>query len=477
MVDENAAGEFIMIDPDICREVLDKALSRGGSYGELFVEEREGTSVEMKDGKIRSLSRGSLHGVGLRVLYGNNFVYAYGNDFARAGLNELADAVSQGVKGQRDATVADLSRVQEDRGILKPRILPEEIPLDSKVKLLFQADAAARDYSPLVSQVTVNYNDSAQHILIASSDGRIVEDRRVRTRFVVGAVAEKGDKKETGYYAPGKGLGFEFFERFSPKSVAEEAARIAVVLLDADFAPTGKLPVVIDNGFGGVILHEAVGHALEATSVADNASVFTGKLGEKIANECITAVDDGTLPNEWGSSDWDDEGHPTQRNVLIEEGILRSYMVDTLGSIKMGLPVTGNGRRESYTYAPTSRMTNTFFVPGPHTLEDLIGSVDHGIYCKNMGGGSVNPPTTDFNFAVTEAYLIKGGKLDRPLKGAALIGRGSDIIKQIDMVADNLDFGTGMCGSRSGSVPANVGQPAVRVSGLVVGGREEKGNG
>ena len=464
------------LEKALCEEVLKKALARGGRYADIFAEEKDTTSSELRDGKIHSLSRGTLHGVGVRVIYGNNFVYAYGNDFSRTGLLELADAVSQGVKQEKSGTVAALGDAPEDRGILSPEVDPAGVDLGKKVALLFEADAAARDYSSLISQVNVIYADSSQKVLIATSEGRMVEDTRVRTRCMVVTVAEKGDKKETGFFGPGKGLGFEFFDRFKPKDIAEESARRAVVLLDADYAPSGKLPVVISNAFGGVILHEAVGHALEATSVADDASVFTGKLGEKIACDCVSAVDDGTIKNEWGSASWDDEGQPTQRTVLIEDGYLKSYMVDKLGSFKMDHPVTGNARRESYTYAPTSRMTNTFITPKDASLDDLISSVDHGIFCRNMGGGSVNPPTTDFNFAVTEAYLIKAGKLDKPLKGAALIGKGSEIINQIDMVADNLDFGTGNCGSRSGSVPASVGQPAVRVSGLVVGGRKEEGS-
>ncbi|MCX8058701.1 MAG: TldD/PmbA family protein, partial [Spirochaetes bacterium] len=274
-----------------------------------------------------------------------------------------------------------------------------------------------------------------------------------------------------GFYAPGKALGFEFFDKYTPENIARESARIATVMLEADYAPKGKLPVVIDNEFGGVIFHEACGHALEATSVADNASVFTGKLGEKIASDCVTAIDDGTIPNEWGSNYYDDEGNRTQKNILIENGYLKSYLVDKLGAIKMKSQPNGCGRRESYKFAPTSRMSNTYIAPGKYKFEELISSIDYGLYCKKMGGGSVNPPTTDFNFAVSEAYLIKNGKIDRPVKNASLIGKGSEIIKNIDMVADNLEFGTGMCGSFSGSIPANVGQPAIRVQGLVVGGR------
>jgi TldD protein len=266
-------------------------------------------------------------------------------------------------------------------------------------------------------------------------------------------------------------MGFEFFDLFSPESIAAEAARIALVMLDAEYAPSGTMPVVIDNGFGGVIFHEACGHALETGSVADDASVFCGKMGEQIADPCVSAVDDGTIPNEWGSAAYDDDGLETRKNLLIKDGVLVSYLVDRLGQAKMGLPALGCGRRESYRFPPTARMSNTYIAPGDKKLSDLISSVDKGLYCRNLGGGSVNPPTTDFNFAVSEAYLIEGGKLGAPVKSASLIGKGSEIIKNIRMVANDLSFGTGMCGSFSGSIPASVGQGAVLVGGLVVGGR------
>ncbi|MCG8570506.1 MAG: TldD/PmbA family protein [Spirochaetes bacterium] len=461
-----------MIAPELCQSVLQTALQGGGEFADIFIEEKKSTVISFEDGKIKNISTGTLKGVGLRLLYGKNYIYVYGNDFSQKGLIKLAETLARAVVYDKKGNLGHLTLSQNPQ-IISPKILPSSIELAKKIDIINRANQAARDYSPMITQVRVSYVDMEQKVFVANSEGKMAEDNRLRTRFIVNSVAKKGEIMESGASSPGKSMGFEFFERYTPEDIATEASRVAVVLLDADFAPTGKLPVVIDNGFGGVILHEAVGHALEATSVADNASVFTGKLGEKIANDCVTAIDDGTIPNEWGSYNMDDEGHCPQKNVLIENGILKSFMIDKLGSIKMDLPCTGNGRKQSYEFAPTSRMSNTFIAPGKYKLNDLIGSVDYGIYCKKMGGGSVNPPTTDFNFAVNEAYLIKQGKLDKPLKGAALIGKGSDIIQQIDMVADNLDFGTGMCGSKSGSVPANVGQPAIRVAGLVVGGRNQ----
>jgi TldD protein len=247
---------------------------------------------------------------------------------------------------------------------------------------------------------------------------------------------------------------------------------MAVTMLKADLCPAGRMPVVIENGFGGVIFHEACGHSLEATSVAKGRSVFCGKLGQAIASPVVTAVDDATITNAWGSGNIDDEGLPCRRTVLIENGVLKSYLIDRLGSRRMGLPPTGCGRRQNYRFAPTSRMSNTYIAPGSHSDRDIIASVAHGLYCKNMGGGSVNPATGEFNFAVREGYMIENGKIDRPVRGATLIGKGSEVLLRIDIVGRNLDFGTGMCGSQSGSIPADVGQPMVRVSEMVVGGRK-----
>lgn len=460
-----------MLGQDICFGAIKRGLSRGGDYCDLFLEERNDTGLTLDDGKIRGISTGLTVGMGLRVIAGTNYTYLYaGNPAAERVMNlatEMADAIGSGSSGNLGEP-----RKLANRNLHRIERYPETVEIDRKVELLKRADTAAREYSDKVSEVVVRYLDHDQRVWIAGSDGRYVKDRRVRTRFSVTVVARDGDKKETGMYGPGRSAGWEFFHQFTPEEIAVEAARIAVLLLDADNAPQGKMPVVIDNEFGGVIFHEACGHALESKAVADNASVFTGKLGEMIASEVVSAVDDGTIANAWGSADFDDEGEPTRRNELITDGRLTSYLVDLLGSIKMQTAPTGSGRRESYKYAPTSRMSNTYITAGPHSLDDLIGSIDEGLYCANLGGGSVNPPTSDFNFSVREGYLIRNGKLDRPVKGASLIGKGSGIVQNIEMVASNLDYnGTGMCGSISGSIPASVGQPAVKVSGLVVGGR------
>ncbi|MBB6481903.1 TldD/PmbA family protein [Spirochaeta isovalerica] len=460
-----------MYSQEFYNKLLSMALKNGGDYADVFVEDTNDTVLLFDSGKVKSINTGLIAGAGIRVIMGGKSVYLYASNADEQKLLNLAETVAQAVKYDKRGNLGDLTPVSLSNAH-NIRILPSSVDLRDKLEILSRADTAARDHSSKIQEVIVRYWDNSQNVTIATSEGRLVNDKRIRTRLAVTAVGVEGDKKETGFFGPGKALGFELFDRYTPESIAEEAARIALVSLEAGAAPQGKMPVVMDNAFGGVIFHEACGHALEATAVADNASVFCGKLGQQIANPIVTAIDDGTLPNEWGSQNFDDEGMPTQKNVLIENGILKSYMVDKLGSLKMNHPVTGSGRKESYKYAPTSRMTNTFIAPGNSTLEEMISTIDNGLYCRNMGGGSVNPPTTDFNFAVAEAYLIKNGKIDRPVKGASLIGKGSDIIQNIEMVGRNLDYGTGMCGSESGSIPANVGQPPIKVTGLVVGGQE-----
>ena len=333
---------------------------------------------------------------------------------------------------------------------------------------------SAKDYSNYISQVNVTYLDKDQKILIANSDGLYTEDRRVRTRLGISAVASNGSEKQTGFEGPGRLKGFEIFEEIDPEYYGKEAARVAHTMLHAKNCPAGNMTVAIDNGFGGVIFHEACGHSLEATSVAKGNSVFSDKLGQQIASSKVTAIDDGTLQNHWGSANIDDEGNLTQKNVLIENGILKSFMVDKLNGRRMGMKATGSSRRQSYKFAPTSRMTNTYIAAGKDNPEDIIKSIQYGLYAKKMGGGSVNPVTGEFNFAVSEGYIVKNGQIQEPVRGASLIGKGSEVLMNIDMVGNNLKQAQGMCGSVSGSIPTNVGQPMIRVKDITVGGRTEE---
>lgn len=460
-----------MLDKKLIDDMLMSALSTGGDFAEIFVEDKYNTSIKLLGGKVEKSICGRDFGVGIRIFYGLNSVYVYTNQHSRDELLAMAQRAAKAVgKQPRDMTINLMKEEIKNQHNIKK--IPRNIMAADKIQVMTEAYNAAKDYSPEIAQVTVGYLDEDQKILVANSEGKLAEDRRIRTRLMIESIAANGSEMQPGYFGPGAHRGFEFYDKIDVKEYAREASRVAVTMLHGDLCPSGKFPVVIDNKFGGVIFHEACGHGLEATAVAKNNSVFANRVGEQVASELVTAIDDGTLANDWGSANIDDEGEKTQRNVLIENGILKGYLVDKLNGRRMEQPSTGSGRRESYKYAPTSRMTNTYIAAGKSAPEEIIANTPHGIYAKYMGGGSVNPSTGDFNFAVMEAYLIKNGKIDRPLKGATLIGNGPDILKKIDMVGDNLDYGQGMCGSLSGSIPTNVGQPMIRVSEITVGGRK-----
>ena len=460
-----------MLEKSLVEKILNEALSTGGDFAEIFVEKKNNCGLYMIDGKIESSLSGRDFGIGIRIFKDLYSVYGYTNDMTEENLLKTARKIAEAVKGTRADITINLLK-QDIENYNKIEIYPETVLKKNKIDIMRRGYTAAKEYDSEISQVRVSYSDSKQNILVANSEGIWAEDERVRGRIRIESVASSGTEMQTGSMGPGASKGFEFFEKMDIESYGREASRIAKTILHADYSPSGKMPVIIDNGFGGVIFHEACGHGLEATSVAKGNSVFAGKIGQMIASPVVSAVDDGTIPNEWGTINIDDEGTPSRRNLLIENGILKGYMIDKLNGRRMGMASTGSGRRESYKYAPTSRMTNTFILNGKSSLNEMISSVEKGIYAKYMGGGSVNPATGNFNFAVMEGYLIENGKITSPVRGATLIGSGSEILKKIEMVGNNLAYGQGMCGSVSGSICTNVGQPAIKVSEITVGGRK-----
>ena len=471
MKQNNRKGEVLLLQTGIAEEVLAKAVSTGADFGEIYMEDQTGQTINLKSGRIQAVSPSRTHGAGIRVFVGTQAIYVYTNDTSREGLLACAEKAAAAVNGGKGCTPAPFRVLHAERPeeIL---LLPTEVASAAKAEKLRAADAAARKYSDEIAQVQVNYVDRVQDVLICNTEGTFVTDRRVYTRMSVNAIATDGKENQSGSMSPGGQMGFEAFEkRIDPEFCGREAARQAVTMLHAPLCPAGVFPVVIDNGFGGVIFHEACGHSLEATSVAFGVSEFSGRLGEMIAAPCVTAVDDGTIVNEWGSLHVDDEGMPTGKLVLIDQGKLVNYMIDKLGGRRMNMPPTGSGRRQSYAWAPTSRMRNTYIAPGQDDEAEMIAGMGEGLYARYMGGGSVNPATGEFNFAVNEGYWVKGGKIDHPVRGASLIGRGSEVILKIDRVGRDCRQAQGMCGSLSGSIPVNVGQPMIRVSSLTVGGR------
>ena len=459
-----------MISREICQRVLQKAVSTGADYAEIFAENTVNHSISMIAGKVDAIKDGVIAGAAVRVYKGLRSVMASTVDTSEAGLIRCAEQAAEAL-GQGTAQI-DIVLKERIFGDIHPiKIVPSCIGNKEKVAILKDGYFAAMEYDPCITQVTGTLLDVDHNILIANSEGVYTQDRQVRTRIAINAVADKGDGAQTGSCAPGRRMGLEMFDFIDPKNVGIHAAKQAVTMAGAGYCPAGVMPVAIDNGFGGVIFHEACGHSLEASSVAYGQSQFAGKLGQKIANEKVTAIDDGTIPNAWGSINIDDEGTPAKKNVLIEKGVLKTYMIDKFNGRRMGMESTGSGRRQSYGFVPTSRMTNTYIAPGEDKNEDIIASIEYGLYAKVMGGGSVNPVTGEFNFSVDEGYMVRNGKICEPVRGASLVGKGSDVIQNIDMVGTDLDMGQGMCGSSSGSVPTNVGQPLIRVATITVGGR------
>ncbi|MFZ5827618.1 MAG: TldD/PmbA family protein [Bacillota bacterium] len=463
-----------MLSKALIENMITAALATGGDFAEIFVEQKRNTTITMVGGKVESSVAGQDFGIGIRIFNGFNSVYAYTNEHTPEKLLPLVKQAAQAVRGAKQLDQTLNLMTSPSRNLHPIQLLPSDVPLSRKVGKMREAHAIAKGYSPEISQVTVRYLDEDQQVLIANSEGTHAEDRRIRGRLVIEAVASKGSQLQRGFCGPGASMGFEFFENLDLQHYAGEAARIAVTMLHADDCPSGRFPVILNNEFGGVIMHEACGHGMEATAVAKKASIFADKLGQKVADEIVTYIDDGTRPNEWGSLNIDDEGMPTQKNVLIENGILKGYLIDKLNGRRMGMAPTGSGRRQSYKFAPTSRMTNTFIAPGKSTPEEIIANTEFGIYARNLGGGSVNPATGEYNFAVNEGYMVRNGKIAEPVRGATLIGTGFDTLSKIDMVGNNLAQGQGMCGSLSGSIPTNVGQPMIRVSEITVGGRRGK---
>lgn len=458
-----------MIDPDILERSLGEALHHGGDFAEVFVEDRRSSNARFDDGRVEELVSGRSRGAGLRVVCGDTTGFAHTADLTEAGLRDAARAAAAAARdsGGSERVIALDRQPTNPNDVVIP---PESVAKDRKVELLGTADAAARGRSDSIRQVSVSYADSRRRILVANSDGLLADDDQVRTRFFVQCVAVGDTGMQTGSEAPGRTMGFELFDEVDPEEVARTAADRALTMLRARPAPTGRLPVVLRRGAGGVLFHEACGHGLEADLVGRDASVFRGRRGEQVASPIVNLVDDGTYGREWGTAAIDDEGTPTRRNVLIEDGILTDYMWDFLRARKEGRASSGNGRRETYRDLPMVRMTNTYILPGDDDPEAIIEGTERGLYCAALGGGQVNTATGDFVFGVTEAYLIEHGEITEPVRAAQLIGNGAETLRLVDAVGNDFDTWAGTCGKDGQGVPVSSGQPTLRVAELTVGG-------
>jgi TldD protein len=458
-----------VLDRDLASEILRAARVRGGSFAELFVEERVSVSIRLDDGKVEELTSGLDRGAGVRVARGTSYGYAFSNRLDREALLRAAEAAAAAIPDDGPGDVADLRELQPPV-VHRVKEPADAVAAADKVAWLREADETARAFAPDVRQVTASYGDSVQRVLIATSDGRFVQEERPRVRLVVQVVAGRDGVIQTGFHGPAALAGIEFIRANPPSEVATVAARRAVTMLDSGPAPAGEMPVVLAPGMGGVLFHEAVGHPLEADIVDKEASVYRGKVGQQVASSLVNGVDDATVPNGWGSFSFDDEGTPAQRTVLFEEGVLRGMLYDRLRAEKDGVPSTGNGRRQSYASPPIARMTNTYILNGSSKPDDILSSTERGVFVTALGGGQTNPASGDFVFGVSEGFLIENGRVGKPVRGANLIGRAMEVMSSVDAVAD--DFGTwqGICGKDGQSAPVDSGSPTLRIARITVGG-------
>ncbi|HVM11626.1 MAG TPA: TldD/PmbA family protein [Actinomycetota bacterium] len=458
-----------MLDESLVREILDVALSSGGSFAEVYAEERVSTSVRLDDRRVEELSTGTDRGAAVRVIAGETTGYAYSNRVEPEALRRAAEAAAAAVRGSERGRVIDLRRMEPPvrHPVANPAV---EVPTERKVDWVREADDAARSHAPEVRQVVAGYGDSVQRLLIATSDGRWVEEERNRVRLIVNVVAARDGVMQTGFEGPAGLAGVELLEQHPPSEIARKAARQAIAMLDGRPAPAGEMAVVVGAAGGGVLFHEACGHGLEADTIGKEASVYRGRMGERLASGLVHGVDDATVPGAWGSFSFDDEGHPAERTTLFEGGTLVGALYDGTWSRRDGTPSTGNGRRQSYASVPIPRMTNTSILPGETDPEEIIRDTKRGLYAKALGGGQVNPATGDFVFGVSEAYLIEDGTITAPVRGANLIGNGIAIMQAVDAVGSDFDTRPGTCGKDGQSAPVTTGSPTLRIARMTVGG-------
>jgi TldD protein len=455
-------------------KVLSKAVEKRADYADLYFEYRVNEAISLEEGLVKNTSHSTANGVGVRVLAESKTGYAFTDDITIENL-ELAARTAQYIAQNRESplpvAVGGEERRAHDLYPVKATVL--EVPLERKIELLYEMDRLARAGDPRIKNVFVTLATEHKIVLVASSRGWVVGDIQPLTRLNITCIAEQKGNRQLGTYGGGGRVEYDFFiERKDYERYTREAVRQALLNLEAGNAPAGMMDVVLGPGWPGILLHEAIGHGLEGDFNRKKVSAFTDRVGQKVASELCTVVDDGTIPSRRGSLNVDDEGTPTQRTVLIEKGVLRGYLQDRLNADLMKMPLTGNGRRESYAHIPMPRMTNTFMLAGETPPEDIIRSVNRGLYAVAFGGGQVDITSGKFVFSASEAYLIEGGKVTRPVKGATLIGNGPDVLTRVSMVGADLklDEGIGTCGKDGQSVPVGVGLPTIRVDGLTVGG-------
>lgn len=461
-----------MISKKIAKEVLNVALATGADFAEIYLEDGISSNINIENEKVDSSTTSVSMGCGIRLLNKFQSVYGHTNNVSRSGLVKLAFELSQSFKGERVITV-DQIKTKHVKNINKIEIPFESVGKEEIINVLKENCKIMKDFDSRIVRTLSGFMYSIKKVVIFNSDGKNFIDDRSIGRMYFQCVATENGKMEYSFNGPGTKAGWEFFTNaISTKDIAKKSAEICIKMLGAQEAPAGIMPVVLGNGWGGVLFHESCGHPLEASAVSKGLSCFSKDMvGKKIASSVVNAYDDGTIPNAWGSSNMDDEGNKLHKTCLIKNGVLQDFLVDRFNGRRMNHDENGASRRQNYTYEPTSRMSNTYIGKGKSTREEIIAATKLGLYAVSFNGGSVDPTTGEFNFGCSEAYIIRDGKIAEPVRGATLIGKGNEILKQIDMVADDLDLAQGMCGAASGSIPTNVGQPTLRIKSITVGGR------
>lgn len=450
-------------------ELLTLAMSTGADFAEIYEEEGKRTNYSVLNSILDGIASGTSRGIGIRLIKDNDYYYTSTNDIRKSNVKKIIKNLIKNIKekdNKKNIVLNDLEEVYPEI-----KIPHDSYPIEKKKEFLLNMDKKIRSVSDKISQVSLGILEDDKEYLIANSNGKYIKSRNCVTRYMCSVFAEDNDKKEKEFTDFAQAKGYEILEK-DLETQSINAAKVAIEKLDAEDFKGGELPVIIAPGFGAVIFHEACGHGLEATRVAPKTSVFSDDLGKKIATDKVTLIDDGTIAGAWGTNLIDDEGNPPQENILIENGILKSFLVDEVHKNKMKMPANGCGRRESYNYAPTSRMSNTYLKPGNDTFEDMLKGIKLGVYCERMSGGTVNPATGDFNFAVETARLVEDGKLTKRIKGITLIGNSKEILQNVEMVSSDLELGSGYCGSKSGMIYVTIGQPTIKVSKILVGGKE-----
>ena len=466
-----------MVSKKLALEALNAALATGGDYAEIYAEDTVSESVFLENGKVEACGRNRTYGCGIRILKGFQSVYGYTSDLSRKSVVGLAEKLASSFNEKRLFEVKSITK-KKVKLVNKVKRHLLDVPVDEKIAYLKECHEATAAVDPRLVRIQDGLSISGRNTEIYCAEGEeatLVTNSEERGRLFVIAIAKGEDNKiESAVSGPAAASGWEFFEALDHKAEARRVGEIAIQQLTAKECPSGKYTVVISNGWGGVLFHEACGHPLEASATSKKLSVFSESIGKPIASPIVSAWDDGTIENGWGSDNVDSEGVPTHKNELIRDGICVGFMVDRLSGRRLGMAPNGTARRQSYKYAPTSRMSNTYIAAGKDNPEDIIKDTPLGIYVANFGGGSVEPTTGQFNFSASEAYIIRDGKICEPVKGCTLIGTGMEVLMQIDRVGNDLALGQGMCGAASGYIPVNVGQPTIRLKEITVGGRGGK---